>query len=114
MNLKIFAWGALMMMKLKSGLLAVPVLLVCACAVQAGVSSVGSLTSTGLAGHTSNDIVIDFSGLLRGQQMILNLTAGSIYQSPANPGVQTPPSNFIVGLVPDAQFDSFVSVGGKR
>src|SRR5688572_5175548 len=114
MNLKIFAWGALMMMKLKSGLLAVPVLLVCACAVQAAVTDVDSVVvpQSVVPGYTTNDIVIDFDGVLRGQQMILNLSAGQIFQQVAF-GTDTAPNGALIPVFPDVEWDTFVTVGGR-
>jgi hypothetical protein len=65
-----------------------------------------------VAGHTVNDILVDFTGILRGQQMILNLTAGSIYQDTF--GSNTAPNGAFFPLAPSVEYDSFVTVGGRR
>ncbi len=99
-------------MKMSYGFLSVPVMLVCACVAQAGVMAVHSVVvpQATVAGHTANDIQVDFDGILRGQQMILNLTAGSIYQDGF--GTQTAPNGALIPVFPTVEYDTFVTMGG--
>jgi hypothetical protein len=65
-----------------------------------------------LPDFTVNDILLDFTGNLRSQQLILELTAGSIYQSGSNPGVGRP-SDALIDIFPEAEFDTYVTIGGR-
>ncbi len=59
---------------------------------------------------STTDVVVNFDATLRGQQMILTLTSGSIYQDPA--GSNTPPSDGQIAAFPGVQYDTFVAIGG--
>ena len=75
----------------------------------AGISiSQTPFTPGGGVAHTVNDINITFSGMLTTQELVISLTSGSIYQNAF--GGTVPPTAAIVGLVPDAAFDSFVAL----
>ena len=54
----------------------------CGAPAVAGVTNVSSqvVPQSTVPGFTTNDLLIDFTGNLRGQQMIVSLTRGSIYQ----------------------------------
>jgi len=84
------------------------------CMVQAAVTSIDAIqiAQAVVPNTITNDIVIDFEGNLRGQQMILTLTGGSIYQDPL--GSNTPPNSAFFGLAPSVQYDTFVAVGGRQ
>lgn len=62
------------------------------------------------AGYTVNDIRIDFTGQLFGQQMVVELTSGSIYQDGF--GGETPPGAALIPVFPSLAADSFVTIGG--
>ncbi|QDT67324.1 hypothetical protein MalM25_02210 [Planctomycetes bacterium MalM25] len=62
------------------------------------------------AGYVANEILIDFEGRLFGQQMIVRLDSGSIYQDPF--GGETPPNALLFNAVPSLEFDTFVTMGG--
>jgi len=96
------------------GWLAAPALMLVAVAAQAGVMNVKSVVVPQgvVAGHTTNDVLVDFTGVLRGQQMILNLTEGAIYQDPF--GSNTSPNGAFFPLAPSVEFDTYVTVGGRR
>jgi hypothetical protein len=86
----------------------------CAASANAGTVSVGTAqsdASVACAGCIANDISINFDGNLRGQQLWVNLTSGSVYNTPAT-GAETSPADAFIGLVPELAFDSFVTVGG--
>jgi hypothetical protein len=68
---------------------------------------------TTVDGYTTNDIQLDFTGNLRGQQMILNLTAGSIFQQAAFGG-NTAPNGALFPSFADVEYDTFVTIGGLR
>ncbi len=102
-------------MKLKYGVLIVPALLALASVAQAAVTNVQSVQvpQVGMgviAGTVTNDILLDFDGALRGQQMILTLTSGSIFQDGFGSNT-APVTNFTI-LVPTLVNDTFVTVGG--
>lgn len=101
-------------MKLKFGVVALPLLLAVAAAAQAGVVSVDSVLvpQAVLPGHTVNDIVLDFEGNLRGQQMILSLSAGSIYQDSF--GTNTAPNGALFPVFASSEYDTYVTIGGRR
>ena len=61
-------------------------------------------------GFVTQDLSVDFDGRWTGCQLLVELDTGSIYQDAA--GGVTPPTDFIVGLVPSAAFDTFVAAGG--
>lgn len=62
------------------------------------------------AGFTVNDLYLDFSGELGGQQLFIELDSGSIFHSEVN--AITPQPAAFSGLFPDLAADSFVTVGG--
>ncbi len=104
-------------MKWKYGVLIVPALLALASVAQAAVTNVQSVqvpqVGQGIIPNTvTNDILLDFDGALRGQQMILTLTSGSIFQALAPFGGNTAPSSGFFGFSPTVEFDTFVTVGG--
>jgi len=63
-----------------------------------------------LPNFTSNDLRIDSTGGLRGQQLVVQLTGGSLFNS--GQGSNEPPSSALFPIFPDVQFDSFVALGG--
>jgi hypothetical protein len=65
----------------------------------------------GVPGTTSNDLRIDFSGNLGVQKLLLELSAGSIYNDTLSndPG---PPNAKLFQFAPSLRFDSFVTLGG--
>lgn len=62
------------------------------------------------AGVVVNDLRIDFEGQLYGQQMVIELQSGSIYQDPL--GGETAPNDAIVDVFPSVAADTFVTIGG--
>ncbi|MEQ9690715.1 MAG: hypothetical protein RLO48_13370, partial [Bauldia litoralis] len=93
-------------------ILSLAVLLVAAPAF-AGVTNVQAVLAEGAgipAGFVSNDILIDFEGNLRGQQMIVALSQGTMYQDAF--GSNTAPTAALIPAFPAVAFDSFVTVGG--
>lgn len=69
-----------------------------------------SQNDSALAGHVVNDFTVDFDGIIRGQQMVLSLTSGAIYQDTF--GSNTPPTDALVPAFPNVAYDSFVAMGG--
>jgi hypothetical protein len=63
-----------------------------------------------LSGFNSNDLHIDFNGFLTEQQLVIQLTGGSIYQDGF--GSDTAPSGIVVPQFPAVAYDSFVTLGG--
>jgi hypothetical protein len=76
-------------------------------ALQVAVTDPGAVVPS----HISNDLLIDFTGGLRGQELHLALTQGSIFQAGAG-GSDTPPNQDFFALVPNLRYDSFVALGG--
>jgi len=84
------------------------------------VASVSSATSVSISsgaaapgpdGNTVNDIVVTpLSGQLGGQQLVVNLSAGSIYQDTF--GGDTPPNGALAAAFPNIVNDTFVGMGG--
>ncbi len=75
-----------------------------------GVSVVPQTTVTGFVAH---DITIDFENQLTGVQLLVELTAGSIFQQPGlEGGGDTAPSPAFFGVFAALEFDTFVSLGG--
>ena len=72
--------------------------------------SVTSQPATDVAGHTANDITVDFVPQLGALQLLIELTSGQIYQDGA--GGNVPPSQALIGSTPSVQWDTFVSLGG--
>jgi hypothetical protein len=68
-------------------------------------------TDPDLAGHTANDLLIDFSGQYTGSQMVVTLTSGAIYQNAM--GAVGPPNNVLVDLAgfEALKWDTFVTQG---
>jgi hypothetical protein len=68
-------------------------------------------TEPDLAGHTANDILIDFSGQYTGSQMLVTLTSGAIYQNAQ--GAVSAPNSVLVGLAgfEALKWDTFVTQG---
>jgi hypothetical protein len=79
-------------------------------AVVHGVRAIQHDPGAVLPGFTANDILLDYDEIFRGQQMILELTAGSIFQHEL--GGTTAPPAALFDVAPAAAFDSFVTVGG--
>ncbi|QDV74586.1 hypothetical protein Spa11_27920 [Botrimarina mediterranea] len=63
------------------------------------------------AGYKVNDLSIDFTGQLFGQQMVVELTSGSIYQN-ASFGAETAPNDALIPIFPEVASDTFVTIGG--
>ncbi|QDT67325.1 hypothetical protein MalM25_02220 [Planctomycetes bacterium MalM25] len=63
-------------------------------------------------GYIVNDLHIDFEGQLFGQQMVVELFQGNIYQDAV--GGETPPNELLFGAIPTLQSDTFVSMGGAN
>ncbi|WP_146575587.1 hypothetical protein [Botrimarina hoheduenensis] len=63
------------------------------------------------AGYIVNDLLVDFDGRIFGQQLLIELTQGSIYNTP-DFGGNSPPNAAIFSLVPELASDSFVAMGG--
>ncbi len=99
---------------LRNTLVASVLVLAAACAAQAAVTNVKTVQvpQAVVPNTITNDILVDFTGILRGQQMLLTLTSGSIFQSPAPFGGNTAPSSGFFGFAPTAEYDTFVTVGG--
>ncbi|MEO1498308.1 MAG: hypothetical protein AAFV43_14285 [Planctomycetota bacterium] len=57
-----------------------------------------------------NDIFVDHEGRLGLQQILLSLTKGEVYQGPVDQ--DTAPLEALVGVAPNQEFDSFVTMGG--
>ncbi|QDV74588.1 PEP-CTERM sorting domain-containing protein [Botrimarina mediterranea] len=62
------------------------------------------------AGHVVNGMSIDFDGQLFGQQLVVTLTQGTIYQDVF--GTETPPSPALFPIFPSLAADTFVAIGG--
>lgn len=58
-----------------------------------------------------NQLFIDFTGQLGGQQLYIELTSGTIYNT-AGFGADTAPGAAFVTLVPELAEDSYVTMGG--
>jgi hypothetical protein len=82
---------------------------------QAAVTSINAIQVAKpagiLPGFTTTDILLDFTGNLRGQQLILELTQGSIYHTPF--GTNTAPVSAFFPLFPEVEYDTFVTIGGR-
>jgi len=65
--------------------------------------------SSTVAGTIVNDIKISFTDQVTTQELLITLTAGSIYQDTF--GTDTPPSAALIGVFPSVAFDSFVALG---
>jgi len=63
-------------------------------------------------GFVSTDILIDFEGNLRGQQLYIQLDQ-DIYNN-ATFGADTAPNPALIGVDASVEFDSFVTIGGLR
>lgn len=63
------------------------------------------------SGYAVYDLTIDFEGQLFGQQMVLALSRGSIYQEPTFGG-DTAPNSVIFPFAPEVAADTFVTMGG--
>jgi hypothetical protein len=102
-------------MRLRNAFAASVLVLTAACFAQAGVTSIEAVVvpQAVVPNTVTNDILIDFTGNLRGQQMILELTAGSIFQQ-ATFGGDTAPNGALWAAFPDTQYDTFMTVGGLR
>jgi hypothetical protein len=82
--------------------------------VSAAVTNIDvELTDPGsvLPNFTSNDLRIDFTGGLKGQQLVVQLTAGSIFNDSLL-GSNVPPPLPLLSAFPSVQYDSFVALGG--
>ncbi|MCO6045629.1 hypothetical protein NG895_17160 [Aeoliella sp. ICT_H6.2] len=63
-----------------------------------------------LPGYTVLDVMIDFTDILRSQEMILTLSSGEVYQDPV--GGSLPPNEAFLPFFPTFEFDTFVALGG--
>jgi len=61
-----------------------------------------------LANHVTNDLSIDFTGQLSGLQLLVDLTAGSIYQNAF--GGNLAPNGALLPAFPALAFDTFVTL----
>ncbi len=100
---------------LRNTLLASVLVLAGAVAVQAAVTNISAVqvAQAVVPNTTTNDIHIDFTGNLRGQQMVLTLTGGTIFQQ-ATFGGNTAPNGALFGAFADVEYDTFVTIGGLR
>ena len=65
-----------------------------------------------LAGTVTSDLFIDFTGNLGGNQILLELTSGSVYNAPAGiGGGDTSPLGVLANTNPLVRFDTFVGLG---
>ena len=70
----------------------------------------GNSFANGVVANTvTNDLSIDYTGQYTGSQLLIELTAGSIYQDSF--GSQTPPNSFFLQVSPSVEYDSFVAEG---
>ncbi len=99
---------------LRNTLVASVLVLAAACAAQAAVTNVKTVQvpQAVVPNTITNDILVDFTGILRGQQMLLTLTSGSIFQDGF--GSNTAPNSAFFGLAPTLRFDTFVTIGGLQ
>jgi hypothetical protein len=63
-----------------------------------------------LSGHVKNDVMIDFAGQLTGNQMVVDLEQGSIFQ--AGTGGNGAPNGALFSAVPELEYDTFLTSGG--
>ncbi|MCO6043476.1 PEP-CTERM sorting domain-containing protein [Aeoliella sp. ICT_H6.2] len=63
------------------------------------------------AGYIANDVLVSFDSNLRGQQMVIELTSGDIYQNAAF-GANIAPNPALFGVDAGVEFDTFVTIGG--
>lgn len=85
-----------------------------ACIAQAANIEVTPVKSdSSVAGHVTNDIMLNFDDILRGQQMILELTSGAVFQHAA-PASNSAPSGalFNVPGFENIKYDTFFTIGG--
>src|SRR5262245_31903989 len=84
--------------------------------LQAAVTSIDAIQVAKpagiLPGFTTTDIVLDFTGNIRGQQMILTLTQGSIFQQGPF-GTNTAPNSALFPMFPELEYDTYVTIGGR-
>ena len=93
------------------GILAVAV---CFLWVQSSLAQITKISGGGydngvIPNTVTNDLSIDFSGQYTGSQLLIELTAGSIYQDAL--GSNSPPSPVFIPLFPTVAFDSFFAQG---
>ncbi len=81
-----------------------------------GYSTVQANNTAGgeaLAGFVTNDILVDFTGQLSGIQLLTDLQAGTIYQTPVfEGGGDTAPNDLFFQVFPSLEFDTFYTLGG--
>lgn len=63
------------------------------------------------SGYTTYGLFIDFEGQLFGQQLVVKLISGSLFQQ-VTFGTDDAPSPALMGAFPDVEADTFVSIGG--
>lgn len=63
-----------------------------------------------LSNSFSIDLLIDFTGELRGQQLFVELTAGELLYHPF--GIGSPPNELFFDAAPGLPYDTFVGMGG--
>lgn len=71
-----------------------------------------SFTDPLVPGHIINDLFVDFAGEVPIVEMLLD-APGSIYQNDFGDAAGGPPGESIVGLVPEALYDTFVTLGSE-
>lgn len=79
----------------------------------AGVTDIFTESFPGgsLPGINTFDTFIDFEGILRGQQLVIQLNQGSIFYEPTGGNI-FPPSLLQIGISPESVFGTFVTIGG--
>ncbi|QDV74587.1 hypothetical protein [Botrimarina mediterranea] len=63
------------------------------------------------AGHVVNGMLINFDGQLFGQQLLVTLTQGAIFQDPTNPGDGPPIPDPFFPVNPSLSADTYVTLG---
>jgi len=98
------------MQTLKASVVVVLVLCVASVSSAGEVSIVSGAASPGPDGHVVNDIVVTSADNVGGQQLVVNLTAGTINQSDF--GSDLPPNAALFTAFPNLPNDTFVGMGG--
>ena len=93
--------------------LTVVTMLFTASSAKAQVSNTGWTSDGGasLDGFVVYDLTASFTGQYTGAQLIVELTAGSIYQDTA--GGTTPPNQAVINAIPTLEWDTFVAQGSS-
>ena len=106
-------------MNLRNTCFALVVALICGSVAQAGSIALFTAQAPIVGGTPANSVVNDLSvnftdtavsPSIRGQQLIITLTSGSLFQQ--NFGGETAPNAALIGAFPDLAYDSFLTMGG--